>query len=147
MRQSLCVTVLLLGLSNPVFAQCQRSFRLPLGEAAPCSGILVPELTLNKIRVILQGTEADLTYCRAQRQADGQECEARLSLKQGKLDICHEENTALREITLEAADADLPEVPWYESVPFVVTITAVISIGVAVGFYALADHLAQQQSP
>jgi len=117
-----------------------------MGDAAPCSGILVPELTLNKIRLIVESTEADLQHCITSRQADGQECEARLFGKQGKIDLCREENTALREITLAAADIDAPEVPWYETVPFVVTITAVLSVGVAVGVYALADHLAQRDS-
>ena len=97
------------------------------------------------MREEIENTEADIEYCKTQRVLDRTEFDVRLSQVAKHLAVCETEIDALRATALETANLAKPEVPWYESVAFVVSITAIISVGLAVGFYALADHLAEQE--
>jgi hypothetical protein len=121
---------------------CPESRPIEFGEQAPCTGILVPSLVLNEVRTTLETTEAYLFFCQEQLQLNLEEFDAKASAAEERLSSCNIEIQRLKQIAIDAADTGEPEVPWYESVPFVVTVTAAVSIGLAVGFYALADHMA-----
>ena len=121
---------------------CPESRPIEIGEQSPCTGVLVPALVLNEVRTALETTEAHLFFCREQLQLKLEEFDAKASAAEERLLSCNIEIERLKQIAIEAADAGEPEVPWYESVPFVVTVTAAVSIGLAVGFYTLADHMA-----
>lgn len=124
---------------------CTQASFLRSGDTATCTGILVPELQLSLMREDIENGQADLDYCAAHRRLDNKEFSLRLDKASQLLGACENEVQALRATALEAANLDEPEVPWYETVPFVVSITAIVSIGLSVGFYALADHLAEQE--
>ena len=124
---------------------CPQASFLNEGDTATCTGILVPEFQLSLMRETIENGEADLDHCKTQRLLDQQEFQLRLDQVSQHLVVCQTEIDALRTTALETANLAKPEVPWYESVAFVATITAVVSIGLSVGFYALADHLARQK--
>jgi hypothetical protein len=124
---------------------CLEAAPLEIGVKAPCTGVLVPTLVLDTLRLTLESTEADLIFHKDELQLKIEELAVHTEAADDYLDACEAEVASLRQIALDATNTDPAEVPWYESVPFVVTVTAVISVGLAIGFYALADHLADQQ--
>ncbi len=136
---AICCLLVLYGFDCP-----QSSF-LTKGDTATCTGILVPELYLSQMRETIENPDAELDYFRTRWSFDQQEFQLRLDQATQQLAVCATEVDTLRATALETANLQEPVVPWYESVPFVVTITAVVSVGFAVGFYALADHLAEQK--
>tara|TARA_Y100001963_G_scaffold103066_1_gene141877 strand:+ start:3425 stop:3880 length:456 start_codon:yes stop_codon:yes gene_type:complete len=137
--------LLVLCVSQAYGFVCPDARPVEFGEQSPCTGVLLPVAMLGELRLTLETAEADLIFCRDDCALRLKEVETKLDTANKLFDESQIEISRLQQIALDLADQGPPEVPWYESVPFVVTVTAAISISLAVGFYALADHMATQQ--
>jgi len=137
--------LLVLYVSQAYGFVCPDARPVEFEEPSPCTGVLLPVAMLGELRLTLETAEADLIFCRDDCALQLKEVETKLDTANKLFDESQIEISRLQQIALDLADTDPPEVPWYESVPFVVTVTAAVSIGLAVGVYALADHMASQQ--
>ena len=121
---------------------CQKAWPILAGETAACSGVVMPIAMLQDVKLTLEATEAKLRFCEEECQLKIDALDVELAASKEYLVTCEQEVATLRDVVL--ASTEPPEVVWYESVPFVVTTTAILSIGLTVGFYALAAHLASR---
>lgn len=125
-------------------APCERAADIAAGEAAPCDGVLVPALRLDRLLdEHAECMQADLPLCRERVRLIEERLTIDAAEAQARLDAAEAQIADLAATLEEAASVEPPPPPWWEHPAFVATVSVVTTAAVAAGVYALSLELAK----